>query len=58
MGGTNYWDEIRTRCRDSLGLWPTPVDVQDLLAMRQLEQGQSLSQRIYYMQSVLFHLLV
>lgn len=58
MGGTNYWDEIRTRCRGSLALWPTPVDVQDLLAMRQLEQGQSLSQRIYYMQSVLFHLLV
>jgi hypothetical protein len=40
---------MRTRCRGSLGLWPTPVDVQDRLAVRQLEHGQSLSHRIYIM---------
>lgn len=52
-GVTNYWDEMRTRCRGSLGLWPTPVDVQDRLAVRQLEHGQSLSHRIYIMQVLL-----
>lgn len=38
---------MRTRCRGSFGLWPTPVEVHDRLATRQLEQGTSLSQRIY-----------
>lgn len=53
MGVTNYWDEMRTRCRGSLGLWPTPVDVQERLAVRQLEHGQSLSHRIYIVQVLL-----
>lgn len=46
-GKTDYCDEIKTRCRGSLDLWPMPVDVQVRLAMRQLEHGYSLSQRIY-----------
>lgn len=47
QGRTHYCEEISTRCRGSLGRWPTPVEVQDLLAVRQFEHGQSLSQRIY-----------
>lgn len=44
---------MRTRCRGSFGLWPMPVDVQERLAVRQLEHGQSLSHRIYNVQVLL-----
>ena len=43
---TYYCEEMRTRWRGSLGRWQEPVDVQESLAVRQLEHGQSLSQRI------------
>lgn len=43
---TYYWLEIRTRCRGSLGFCPAPVELHIRLAMRQFEQGESLSQRI------------
>lgn len=46
-GLSYYCEDMRTRWRGSLGRWPAPVDVHGRLAVRQLEQGQSLSQRIY-----------
>jgi hypothetical protein len=45
--GTYYWEEMRTRWRDSLGRWPAPVEVHVRLAVRQLEHGHSLSQRTW-----------
>jgi hypothetical protein len=41
-----YWLEMRTRWRGSLGFWPRPRELQLLCAIRQLEHGDSLSQRI------------
>lgn len=41
-----YWLEIRTLWRGSLAFWPRPVELHDLWAVRQLEHGDSLSQRI------------
>jgi hypothetical protein len=43
---TYYWVDIRTRCCDSLGFWPAPVELHFRRAVRQLEQGDCLSQRI------------
>lgn len=45
-GRLYYCDDIRTRCRASLGRWPSPELLQALLAVLQLEHGVSLSQRI------------
>ena len=42
-----YCEEMSTLWRCSLGRWPAPVDVHERLAVLQLEQGQSLSHRIY-----------
>lgn len=44
--GTNYCVEINTLWRCSLGFCPAPVELQTRLAIRQLEHGDSLSQRI------------
>lgn len=44
--GTDYCVEIKTLWRCSLGFWPAPVELQTRLAIRQLEHGDSLSQRI------------
>lgn len=43
----SYCAEMRTRCRCSLGFWPTPDELHDRLAVLQFEHGDSLSQRIY-----------
>lgn len=45
-GHPYYCDDIRTRCRASLGRWPSPELLQALLAVLQLEHGVSLSHRI------------
>lgn len=43
---TDYCVEINTLWRCSLGFCPAPVELQTRLAIRQLEHGDSLSQRI------------
>lgn len=45
-GHPYYCDDIRTRCRASLGRWPSPELLHALLAVLQLEHGVSLSHRI------------
>ncbi len=44
---TDYWWDMRTLCLASFGFCPMPVELHPRWAMRQLEQGDSLSQRIY-----------
>lgn len=42
----NYWVEISTLWRASLGLCPAPVELHARFAVLQLAHGDSLSQRI------------
>lgn len=42
----HYWVDIRTRCLGSFGFWPRPEELHALLDVVQLEQGDSLLQRI------------
>lgn len=43
---TDYCVDIKTLCLASRGFWPAPVELQTRFAIRQLEHGDSLSQRI------------
>lgn len=45
-GSTDYCVDIKTLCLASLGFWPAPVELHWRFAIRQLEHGDSLSQRI------------